>query len=104
MARAINSLPVPVSPRTSTVESVGATRSTSASTHSRAVLLPMICSNLRSPCPSSLDDNLLTPPTAHPTEAPRNNTRSSTIQCCSYAVEQLFLVEGFSQKLDCSCP
>src|SRR5712692_3594914 len=55
MAWAINSLPVPVSPRTSTVESVGATRSTSASTDSRAGLLPMICSSLRSPISESGD-------------------------------------------------
>jgi PAS domain S-box-containing protein len=46
--RAISSLPVPVSPWINTVESVGATRSTCSSTDSRATLLPMSCSNLRS--------------------------------------------------------
>src|SRR6202035_3515833 len=43
----MSSLPVPVSPRIRTVESVGATRSTCASTLSKAGLLPIICSNLR---------------------------------------------------------
>ena len=45
MARAINSLPVPVSPWTSTVESVGATNSAFSRTVSRAPLVPMIWSN-----------------------------------------------------------
>src|ERR1700723_3192311 len=44
----MSSFPVPVSPRTRTVESVGATRSTCASTASKAGLPPIICSNLRS--------------------------------------------------------
>src|SRR5580704_17888546 len=48
IACAISSLPVPVSPWIKTVESVGATRSTCSSTDSRAGLLPIICSNLRS--------------------------------------------------------
>src|SRR4029077_11707288 len=42
MAGAIRSLPVPVSPSTKTVESVAATRLTSASTDCRAGLFPMI--------------------------------------------------------------
>src|SRR5580698_3247003 len=58
MARAINSLPVPVSPSTSTVALVGATRSTSASADSRAGLLPMICSNLRWAHASSIKSRL----------------------------------------------
>src|SRR5580692_2744514 len=52
IARAINSLPVPVSPWINTVELVGATRLTPSSTASSAGLLPMSCSNLRGrePC------------------------------------------------------
>src|SRR5262249_7302409 len=62
MARAINSLPVPVSPRISTVESVGATCSTCVSTDSRAGLSPMIPSNLHleEHAFRSLDRTLLT--------------------------------------------
>jgi hypothetical protein len=45
-ARAISSLPVPVSPQTSTVASVGATRPTLSKTASRAGLRPMISSKL----------------------------------------------------------
>src|SRR5580704_19748914 len=60
MALAINSFPVPVSPRTKTVESVIATRSTSARTNSRAGLLPMISSNPFSAQPCSIDETLLT--------------------------------------------
>ena len=48
MARAINSLPVPVSPITRTVESVGATFSTFSNADLRERLLPTICANLRS--------------------------------------------------------
>ena len=44
MARAINSLPVPVSPRINTVASVGATTSTWPITRFMAVLLPTISS------------------------------------------------------------
>ena len=44
MARAISSLPVPLSPRISTVESVGATVSTSRSTRFQIGLSPMISS------------------------------------------------------------
>src|ERR1700739_4089744 len=47
MARAMSSLPVPVSPSMSTVESVGATYLTCSSTLSKTELLPRICSNLR---------------------------------------------------------
>ena len=46
MARAISSLPVPVSPRISVVASVGATRRTLSSTPSSPVLAPMISSKL----------------------------------------------------------
>src|SRR5882762_1948147 len=60
IARAISSLPVPVSPWTRTVESVGATRSTCSSTDSRAGLLPMICSNLRGLASWPADPNLAT--------------------------------------------
>src|SRR5690349_24225017 len=66
MARAISSLPVPVSPKISTVESVGATRSTCASTVSRAGLSPMICSNFRPEQLSSLGVTLLTTSTITP--------------------------------------
>src|SRR6267154_6393043 len=44
----MSSFPVPVSPSMRTVESVGATCSTCSRTDSRAALLPMIRSNLRS--------------------------------------------------------
>ena len=44
MARATNSLPVPVSPRIKTVASVGATTSTCRCTRRRAALLPTISS------------------------------------------------------------
>ena len=42
MARAISSLPVPVSPLTRTVEDVAATSSTCSSTRARAALRPMM--------------------------------------------------------------
>src|SRR5207237_1309501 len=45
MARASSSLPVPVSPRSRTVESVGATISTCWSVRRSAGLSPMMCSN-----------------------------------------------------------
>ena len=51
IARAMSSLPVPISPSIRTVESVGDTNSSSCSTDSNAGLPPMICSNLR--CPKS---------------------------------------------------
>jgi hypothetical protein len=46
-ARATNSLPVPVSPRSSTVESVGATTRTKSRTLSSVWLLPTILRILR---------------------------------------------------------
>src|SRR5690242_14161745 len=48
MACAMSSFPVPVSPSMRTVESVEATCSTWSRTDSKAALLPMIHSNLRS--------------------------------------------------------
>src|SRR6267142_1519888 len=54
MARAISSLPVPVSPRTSTVELVGATRCTSTSADFRAGPWPTISSNPSSTQPVNL--------------------------------------------------
>jgi hypothetical protein len=57
MARATNSLPVPVSPRISTVASVGATTSTCPRTRFRAALLPTISS--KSSLIGSLFDILL---------------------------------------------
>src|SRR5271155_2567586 len=50
MACATSSFPVPVSPSIRTVESVEATCSTCSRTDSRAALLPIIRSNLRSGC------------------------------------------------------
>src|SRR6266404_6998909 len=75
MAWAISSLPVPVSPSTSTVESVGATRSTSASTDSSAGLSPMISSNLFSTQPCPLDATLLAFSITDSTEAPVHHER-----------------------------
>jgi hypothetical protein len=49
IARAINSLPVPVSPVIKTVESVGATLATTASTSCKAGDLPTISSNIDAP-------------------------------------------------------
>src|SRR5258707_1371747 len=80
MARAISSLPVPVSPSTSTVESVGATRSTSASTDSSAGLSPMISSNLFSTQPCSLDATLLAFSITDSREAPLNIANGSILQ------------------------
>src|SRR5690349_20278248 len=99
MAREINSLPVPVSPRINTVESVGATRSTSASTASRAGLLPIICSNLRSAESCSLAGTLFTPSTNDPMEAGCNKLRHSSFECSFHIIDQHLIVEGFDQKL-----
>jgi Sigma-54 interaction domain len=49
MARAIISFPVPVSPKISTVDSVGPTTSTCLSTSARAALVPTISPKLCSP-------------------------------------------------------
>jgi hypothetical protein len=54
IARAISSLPVPVSPWINTVELVGATRFTPSRTASSAGLPPISCSNLRAREPLSL--------------------------------------------------
>ena len=53
-------MPVPLSPRTSVVESIGTPCSTAAKTDSKAGLLPMVCSNLRSAKPRPFDRPLLT--------------------------------------------
>src|SRR5262249_53871187 len=79
IARAISSLPVPVSPKTRTVESVGATRSTSASTDSRAGLLPIICSNLRALSASAFGATLLKQSTDDP--IPRFPLQLETFSC-----------------------
>src|SRR5437868_5269593 len=103
MACAINSLPVPVSPSIRTVESVGATRSTCSSTASRAGLLPMMRSNLRSlyswlPAPTCC-------------KAPTEDLRvrmdicySSSLQGGSNILEQDFIVERFCEELGCASP
>src|ERR1700734_119884 len=99
MACAISSLPVPVSPSTRTVASVGATRPTSSRTVSRAALRPMICSNLRRLCTWSPDPDL-----------PKASTEISCLSLLvglvfhgrSNAFEQSFIVERFCQELDCA--
>src|ERR1700747_3324523 len=80
MALAINSFPVPVSPRTKTVESVGATRSTSARTNSREGLLPMISSNPFSAQPCSIDETLLTLSIKYPHRGFLKTTNGSILQ------------------------
>ena len=57
IARAINSFPVPVSPWISTVESVGATVSTSSSTLRSGALCPTISEKLISLRSSSLEED-----------------------------------------------
>src|SRR5579863_624336 len=103
IACAINSLPVPVSPWIKTVESVGATRSTCWSTDSRAGLLPITCSNLRSldAC-SAFIPNLCKAPTEN-LLARGPIVFGSTLQSRSYAFEQDFIVKGFGQKFHCAC-
>src|SRR5690348_11912616 len=90
MARAINSLPVPVSPRTSTVESVGATRSTSPRRDSRAALVPTIWSNSRA-LSSSPHRSLSREPTIPPAEP-------LDLQRHSNGIKQGFAVERFREK------
>src|SRR5260370_21920206 len=97
MACAISSLPVPVSPWIRTVESVGATRSTCSSTDSRAGLLPMPCSTLRSDGCSTLP-NLWIAPTENLLAPPRALYRL-ILQSCSNALEQHFIVKRFGQEL-----
>src|SRR6266851_5718915 len=87
----MSSLPVPVSPWISTVESVGETRSTCSSTASRAGLLPTSCSNLRS-------SRSLTSGSIFAT-APTESLLGSTLHSCPNAVEQGLIVERFGQEL-----
>src|SRR5258708_6281317 len=100
MALAINSLPVPVSPSTRTVESVGATRSTSASTDSSSGLSPMISSNLSLAQPCSLDATLLTFAITDSTEAPcrpRTGASCTPNTCCVHLYDSVITL--FSCRL-----
>src|SRR5256885_14989025 len=104
MACAISSLPVPVSPWIRTVESDGATRSICSSTASRAELLPITCSNLRSSRSWLREFN--------PWKAATENllairmlatVRGSTLQRRAYILEQDFIVERFCHEFHCAC-
>src|SRR5579862_8535321 len=103
MACTMSSFPVPVSPSMRTVESVGATCSTWSRTDSRAALLPMIRSNLRSGWSpsgyltvaySGTEDLLSFDPIAQPC--------LSHIKCSSERFEQELIIQRFRQKLDCA--
>src|SRR5712671_6622885 len=98
MARAISSFPVPVSPWMSTVESVGATRSTCSSTDSSAWLLPMIRSNRSSSERQSRVPSFSKVPTR--SSCRPQSFSGSTLQRCSYALQQDFVVERLGQELD----
>src|SRR5580692_2809811 len=99
MARAMSSLPVPVSPRTNTVESVEATRSTCSSTASSAGLLPMICSNLRSPHPEQSEPITSETATGDLLKRLPQPLAPSTFKCRSNVFQQNFIIERFCQKL-----
>src|ERR1700694_305198 len=99
----MSSLPVPVSPWINTVEPVGATRSTCSSTASRAGLLPMSCSNLRSEEACSLVHNISVAATENPLVLRARFLLGSTLQCCSDTLEQGFVVEWFCHELHCAC-
>src|SRR5947209_1178825 len=100
MARAISSLPVPVSPWIRTVESVGATRSTCSSTASSAGLLPMSCSNLRSRRSWSMVPYLST--VVAKVTSPKHAERvvlTATFHSRANTLEQGFVVKRFCQEL-----
>src|ERR1700677_3632511 len=102
IARAINSLPVPVSPSIRTVESVGATRSTCSSTASRAGLLPMICSNLRRLSSWSPDLDLPKASTEISCLRVHSSLSVLTLHRCPNTLEQCLIVERFRQELHCA--
>src|SRR5579862_721732 len=101
----MSSFPVPVSPSMRTVESVGATCSTCSRTNSRAALLPMIRSNLRSAWSpvgyvtvALSATKYLLPGTACDCYKPVG----SHIQCSSHRFEQQSVIERFREELDCT--
>src|ERR1700747_1922272 len=119
MAWAISSFPVPVSPRTRTVESVGATRSTFARTAFNAGLSPTICSMLRSEPFCANDFLAFSMQTSTRVLYPRPDNfggiwgctilpmRESLELCCVVAalcyrgpnrLKQLFVGEGFAEE------
>src|ERR1700751_5234793 len=102
----MSSLPVPVSPWIRTVESVGATRSTCSSTDSKAELLPMICSNLRSSETRSPLPTLSKAPIQEPPGVPRQASLQgwdSNLQSRSNILKQNFIVKRFGQELYRAC-
>lgn len=101
-AFAMSSLRVPVSPRIRTVESVGATRSTCPSTLSKAGLLPIICSNLRSFRSRSSNPNCLSSPTEPPGGLLGHVTQRSIVHCRTNALEQDFIVEWLRKEFHCT--
>ena len=84
MARAMSSLPVPVSPKISTVDSVGATTSTCFSAAVRAALAPTISSKL---CVAVFPFGCRAISIA----------RNRLLDC----VQQILTVYGFGEKLEC---
>src|ERR1700741_3087865 len=97
----MSSFPVPVSPSMRTVESVGATCSTCSRTDSRAELLPMIRSNLRSGWSPS---GYVTAYSGTGNLLPFDDCLAvrSHIKCGSAPFEQQVMIERFRQELDCA--
>src|SRR6266436_9380251 len=98
----MSSFPVPVSPSMRTVESVGATCSTWSRTHSRAALLPMIRSNLRSAWSPAGYITFAKSATRYSFQAPHTIaiTYCSHIKCSSNRFEQQLMIERFREELD----
>src|ERR1700753_4326381 len=112
MARATNSLPVPVSPRMSTVVSVGATRSTCRKTDLRVELSPIIPSSAPEKRESALLDDkswiiVLSPVvcTENMIDLPENHSGSvsrSLLQRCVDLPKQSLSSHRFIQKAGCA--
>src|SRR4029077_13619809 len=102
MACATSSFPVPVSPSMRTVESVVATCSTWSRTDSRAALLPMIRSNLRSAWSRAGYVTVAQSATRLLSRVPMRLVRCSHIQGGTDRFEHQLMIERFRQELDCA--